>query len=139
MKSSTYYFHMKTKILANIQICINVPLKKDHNFNIQNICSLLTSYLNIYQCLYFYKNQKYRSLEKEKKNSVILFQKFLIFVTWKLPSGKLPPGWFPPDNSHPENSHQRKFPTTITPTRTIPTRKSSTLAENFCPANCNPG
>ena len=31
---------------------------------------------------YFYKNKKYRCLEKEKKNSIILFQKFLIFPTW---------------------------------------------------------
>ena len=28
MKSSTYYFHIKTKILANFQICISVPLKE---------------------------------------------------------------------------------------------------------------
>ena len=27
MKSSTYYFHIKTKILANFKICISVPLK----------------------------------------------------------------------------------------------------------------
>ena len=26
MKSSAYYFHMKTKILASFQICISVPL-----------------------------------------------------------------------------------------------------------------
>ena len=26
VKSSTYYFHMKTKILADFQICISVPL-----------------------------------------------------------------------------------------------------------------
>ena len=26
MKSSTYYFHIKTKILADFQICISVPL-----------------------------------------------------------------------------------------------------------------
>ena len=26
MKSSTYYFHRKTKILADFQICISVPL-----------------------------------------------------------------------------------------------------------------
>ena len=25
-KSSPYYFHMKTKILADFQICVNVPL-----------------------------------------------------------------------------------------------------------------
>ena len=25
-KSSTYYFHMKTKILADFQICVSVPL-----------------------------------------------------------------------------------------------------------------
>ena len=27
MKSSTYYIHMKTKILADFQICISVPLR----------------------------------------------------------------------------------------------------------------
>ena len=27
MKSSTYYFHVKTKILVDFQICISVPLK----------------------------------------------------------------------------------------------------------------
>ena len=27
MKSSTFYFHMKTKILADFQICISVPLR----------------------------------------------------------------------------------------------------------------
>ena len=26
MKSSTYYFHMKTKTLSDFQICISVPL-----------------------------------------------------------------------------------------------------------------
>ena len=26
VKSSAYYFHMKTKILAGFQICISVPL-----------------------------------------------------------------------------------------------------------------
>ena len=30
VKSATYYFHMKMKILADFQICISVPLK--HNF-----------------------------------------------------------------------------------------------------------
>ena len=28
MKSSTYYFHMETEILADFQICISVPLRK---------------------------------------------------------------------------------------------------------------
>ena len=28
MKSSRYYFDMKTKILADFQICISVPLKR---------------------------------------------------------------------------------------------------------------
>ena len=27
VKSSTYYFQMKTKILGDLQICINIPLK----------------------------------------------------------------------------------------------------------------
>ena len=34
MKSSTYYFHMKTKILPNFQICISVPLKAFNNYSI---------------------------------------------------------------------------------------------------------
>ena len=29
VKFSTYYFHMKTKILADFQICISVPLISD--------------------------------------------------------------------------------------------------------------
>ena len=29
MKASTYYYHMKTKILADFQIHISVPFKKD--------------------------------------------------------------------------------------------------------------
>ena len=28
MKSSTYYFYMRTKILADFHICISVPLRK---------------------------------------------------------------------------------------------------------------
>ena len=31
MKSSTYYFHKKTKILADFQICISVPLILIHS------------------------------------------------------------------------------------------------------------
>ena len=30
MKSSTYYFHVKTKILADFQICISVPLSVEN-------------------------------------------------------------------------------------------------------------
>ena len=30
VKSSTYYFHMKTKILVDFHICISVPLKQVH-------------------------------------------------------------------------------------------------------------
>ena len=39
MKSSTYYFHMKTKILAaDFQICVSVPLKIHyHNVTIKII------------------------------------------------------------------------------------------------------
>ena len=29
MKSLTYHFHIKTKILADFQICISVPLNED--------------------------------------------------------------------------------------------------------------
>ena len=36
-----------------------------------------------YEGSYFYKNQKYRQLEKENKNfSIVWFQKFLIFPIW---------------------------------------------------------
>ena len=34
---------------------------------------------------YFYKDKKYRWLEKEKKLGVISFQKFLIFPIWAFP------------------------------------------------------
>ena len=34
VKSSTYYFLMKTKILADFQICISVPLIE---YNVRNI------------------------------------------------------------------------------------------------------
>ena len=29
-KSTKYYFHVKTKILADFQICISVPLNEPH-------------------------------------------------------------------------------------------------------------
>ena len=32
VKLSTYYFHMKTKILADFQICISVPLRSQNTF-----------------------------------------------------------------------------------------------------------
>ena len=31
VKSSTHYFHMKTKTLTDIRICISVPLRKAYN------------------------------------------------------------------------------------------------------------
>ena len=34
MKSSTHYFHMKTKILPDFQICISVPSKAFNNYSI---------------------------------------------------------------------------------------------------------
>ena len=34
VKSSTYYFHMKTKILADFQICISALLERDSNTDI---------------------------------------------------------------------------------------------------------
>ena len=33
MKSSTYYFHIETKILADFQICISAPLIADGKEN----------------------------------------------------------------------------------------------------------
>ena len=43
VKSSIYYFHMKTKILADFQICISVPLKYPpfHGICFFNIFSFL--------------------------------------------------------------------------------------------------
>ena len=38
VKFSTYYFHMKTKILADIQICISVSLK---------LCNFIIAMTNI--------------------------------------------------------------------------------------------
>ena len=42
MKSSTYYFYMKTKILADFQIYISVPL------NLKQTRSTVTSYRTIF-------------------------------------------------------------------------------------------
>ena len=39
MKSSTYYFHMTTRILTDFQICISVPL----NFSVAKIIFVLLS------------------------------------------------------------------------------------------------
>ena len=36
VKSSTYYFHMKTKILAYPQICISVPLTLERTVFLKN-------------------------------------------------------------------------------------------------------
>ena len=60
-------------------IVISVFLSLDQNLMKpkKGSCWLFTSYI------YFYKNQKYRRLEMEKKLfSVILFQKFLVFPIW---------------------------------------------------------
>ena len=38
MKSSTYYFHVKTKILADFQNCISLPLSKKFSFQNENVC-----------------------------------------------------------------------------------------------------
>ena len=43
VKSSTYYFHMKTKILADFQICISVPLIRS-KFTLTNSLLKLTSH-----------------------------------------------------------------------------------------------
>ena len=50
VKSSTYYFHMKTTILADFQICISVPLKQ--------IANRINGYRNG-QNSRFYHNQWY--------------------------------------------------------------------------------
>ena len=42
VKCSTYYFHMKTKILADFQICISVPLILLWTFLIRTIISRVT-------------------------------------------------------------------------------------------------
>ena len=45
LKSSTYYFHMKTVILADFQICISVPFKKKKMCNVSN-CMMTKTYAN---------------------------------------------------------------------------------------------
>ena len=40
MKSSAYYFHLTTKILADFQICISVPLKHLNSDKIQRVFAL---------------------------------------------------------------------------------------------------
>ena len=39
MKFSAYYFHMKTKTLADFQICISVPLRKTFRGNLYETIS----------------------------------------------------------------------------------------------------
>ena len=51
MTSSLYYFHMKTKILADFQICISVPLNRASYFLNEHFLKIIYfpfthSYLN---------------------------------------------------------------------------------------------
>ena len=54
MKSSTYYFRMKTKILADFQICISVPLSSLRN----SILGILYLFSGIYNAqIYNYRSR----------------------------------------------------------------------------------
>ena len=54
MKSLTYYFHIKTKVLADFQICISVPLTtRPHNLLM--MC--------IFKCIYLLMTNKLKSSE----------------------------------------------------------------------------
>ena len=52
VKSSTYYFHMKTKILADFQICISVPLKTRKTVNAKISVFVICVEAIIYLLLY---------------------------------------------------------------------------------------
>ena len=66
MKSLTYYFHMKTNILADFQICISVPLSRGKWMHIpiltevqigsvRNAQKMLRFWLKIYFWSFFFK------------------------------------------------------------------------------------
>ena len=71
MKSSTYYFHMKMKILAVFQICISVPL----TFGEINFAKIHANYLFIFLLFFFFP----------KKQS---FSKQIFLITKANPSEK---------------------------------------------------
>ena len=52
-KSSTYYFHMKTKLLTDFQICISVPLIS-HVDDLAHLNILSSSW---HFCVYFWRTQ----------------------------------------------------------------------------------
>ena len=54
MKSSAYYFHMKTNVLADFEICISVPLNglmrrqlTDLNFIVRELIKMIPSLLTV--------------------------------------------------------------------------------------------
>ena len=55
VKSSTSYFHVKTKILADFQICISVPLSSQHRYNIENN-ALINNSIKHFLLLLFARN-----------------------------------------------------------------------------------
>ena len=71
MKSSTYYFHMKTKILTDFQICISVPLRN---------LSITLKNLHFSQSR-IAKSKKKRKLHKSIQSNII-FPK--LRLPWKL-------------------------------------------------------
>ena len=70
VKSSTYYFHMKTEILIEFQICMNVPLITGHK---ERGCESQRKYLTI----------KMNSLNSQKRE-VIFWE-----LTWELTCHKI--------------------------------------------------
>ena len=51
VKSSKYYFHTKTKILANFQICISVPLKQQPKKIVKHTKNSLAVADELFECV----------------------------------------------------------------------------------------
>ena len=52
LKSSTYYFHMKIKILADFQICISAPLKEDRQVIVMYGFQIATTKDEIFRAIF---------------------------------------------------------------------------------------
>ena len=71
MKPSTYYFHMRMKILADFQICINVPLKitvKGFIFN--NVWNVVTA-MKLFIRIYFGLRTHLQLITKKQKGNFV--------------------------------------------------------------------
>ena len=89
MKSSTQYFHMKTKILADFQICISAPLRLESftGVSFQKSCS--SEGLQLYQkrlCELFkntYFKEQLRTAGSETLVQGFLFNKVASLMAWR--------------------------------------------------------